>query len=255
MNLRTVVAEDHAESREWLLKLLSAEADVTVVGCAATGLEALQLVRRLTPDLALLDIEMPGLPGPAIVKALGHDAMPAIVFVTAHEKYAVQAFELHAVDYLIKPFSRVRLHETLQRVRRRKTLEKAEDAAGRLLKLADELRDDESGNGRIAVRSPGRLVFVPRLAVEWLEADGDSVRIHTRDGTHTTRSTLHRVLQETGLEGFCRVHRSYAVNLQRVRELRNGVSGDYELLLESGSTVPVSRAYRASLVERLASQS
>jgi two-component system, LytTR family, response regulator len=252
MKIRTVVADDQPLARMRLLALLSEERDVEVVAAVGSGPEAVEALRQFSPHLIFLDVQMPGMDGMAVVDAVGADRMPATVFVTAYDEYAVQAFEVHAVDYLLKPFGRTRLQKALARVRARLEGDRAGAVAARLLALVDELRSPAPSGERLIVRAGGRVTFVEVEQIDWVEAEGNYVRIHAGGDSHLVRETMARLHARLDPKRFFRIHRSRLVNVSRIKELRLGAGGDYEVVLHDGRRLGLSRLYRDALQERLA---
>lgn len=234
-----------------LLALLSEERDVEIVATVGSGPEAVDALRQSAPDLIFLDVQMPGMDGIAVVEAVGPDCMPATIFVTAYDEYAVQAFEVHAVDYLLKPFGRTRLQKALARVRTRLEGDRAGAVAARLLALVDELRAAAPSGERLIVRSGGRVSFVDVERIDWVEAEGNYVRIHAAGESHLVRETMARVQAKLDADRFFRIHRSRLVNVSRIRELRLGAGGDYDVVLQDGRHLGLSRLYKDALQERL----
>jgi two-component system LytT family response regulator len=246
------VADDQPLARERLTALLSEEPDIDVVGSVTSGPEAVAAVRRLAPDLIMLDVQMPELDGIGVVEAIGPSRMPATVFVTAYDEYAVRAFELNAVDYLLKPFGRTRLQQTIARVRQRLLGRRAEDLAARLESVVDELRRPEREGERLIIRAEGRVTFVEIDRIDWIEARGNYVCVHAGNDLFMMRETLANVQARLSDANFFRIHRSRLVNLTRVQELTIASGGDYGVVLTSGVTLGLSRLYKETLQARLA---
>lgn len=250
--IRALVVDDQPLARERLVQLLRAAPDVEIVGVCATGLEAVASIGRDAPDVVFLDLQMPELDGLAVVERVGPSRMPLTVFVTAHDDYAVQAFEAEALDYLLKPFARPRFERALDRVRDAIVRRRDAAAAQALSQLVARLREPAPpATSRLVVKSGGRVSFVERDAIDWVEAHGNYCRLHVGAEAFLVRETMHALLGQLGAERFARVHRSAIVQLTRVRELRIAGGGDYDVVLASGDRVPVSRAYRDALQERL----
>jgi two-component system LytT family response regulator len=252
MKIRAVVADDQPMARERLIALLSDEQDIEVVATAASGPEVVDLVRRLAPDLVFLDMQMPELDGMAVIETIGADRMPATIFVTAYDQYAIQAFDVHAIDYLLKPFGRTRFQTALARVRARIERDRAGALAGRLMALVDELRTPQVSGGRLMVRSGGRVVFINMDQIDWVEAEGNYVRIHAAGDSHLLRETMVSLSARLGDTRFFRIHRSRIVNVSKIKELRIAAGGDYDVILKDGRTLGLSRLYKDSLQQRLA---
>ena len=238
MSLATLIVDDEPLARRRLRQLLHDEARVHVVGECEDGPSAIAAVGRLRPDLVFLDVQMPGMDGFDVIAELGAAACPAIVFVTAFDRYAVKAFDVHAVDYLLKPFSRKRLQLALDRV-----CAAAKDDAALMRKLASLLSDLQASRPlmRFVVKDGERVYFVRAEAVDWLEAVGHYVCLHAGGATHTIRDTLTRLEKRLDAEKFVRVHRSAIVNLDRIQELRPTFNGQYEIVLRTGERLTSSR--------------
>jgi two-component system, LytTR family, response regulator len=250
MRIRTLVADDQPMARERLLTLLSEERDVDVVGIAETGPDTVAAVRRLAPDLVFLDIQMPEMDGLAVVEAIGPDRMPSTIFVTAYDAYAVRAFDVHAIDYLLKPYGRLRLQKALARVRRIFERDRTGALATRLLSVIEELRRPAGTGERLIIRADGRVTFVAVDDVDWVEAEGNYVRVHTDRESHLMRETMHSLQQRLG-NRFFRIHRSCIVNVARVQELRIASGGDYNVILQNGTSLALSRQQKDALRSRL----
>src|SRR5688572_579276 len=190
MNIRALVAADQPMARERLIALLADERDIEVVATAASGSEVVDLVRRLTPDLVFLDMQMPELDGIAVIETIGTDRMPPTIFVTAYDQYAIQAFDVHAIDYLLKPFGRTRFQKALAKARLHLERDRAGALADRLMALVDELRTPQISGERLMVRSGGRVVFVNVDQIDWIEAEGNYVRVHAAGESHLLRETM-----------------------------------------------------------------
>ena len=254
--IRTVIIDDEALSRRGLELRLRVAADIEIVGQCSNGREALAAIRDVKPDLVFLDIQMPGLSGFDVLAELQPHELPMIVFVTAYDRFAVQAFEARAIDYVLKPVDDARLAATLTHVRELVEQRTAVSERNQLVNLLAELR----GSGEIeAISSPtmqsqapnwlpirnGReTVRVPVEAIEWVDAAGDYLCIHASGNTHILRATMREM--ETLLDPrlFQRVHRSTIVNLTRVKSLRAHMNGEYFLRLEGGQELKLSRTYR-----------
>ena len=268
--LRVAVVDDEPLIREGLAQMLGAEPGVVVVAACADGAAALAAVRAHAPDVLFLDVQMPGVDGLAVARTIADEAAdlgtpaPAVVFATAHDRYALHAFEVSAVDYLLKPFDAARVRESLRRVRARLAgpaalapAHLAAQLAALAARLTSGLTDDAAAGA--APRPAERLVVgvargarvVPVREVEWVEAADNYVRVHAAGGGGLLREPLRDLERRLDPERFARVHRSALVNLARVRELRPLPSGDYALTMQSGATVTLSRTYRDAVLARL----
>lgn len=266
--LRVLIADDEPAARAKLRRLLSDERDVHVVGEVGNGYDALSAIRTHAPDLLLLDIRMPVLDGFEILEQLTSAGipMPKVVFITAFDDFAVRAFEVRALDYLLKPFDGERLSAALQRVRREVDLEHRPSAAAlesllAQLRSRDQDDDPHSTRGldilrdgyidRIAIRSVGATRLVSLADVEWIEACGNYVRLHGADGRPLARETIRRLVDRLDPSRFARIHRSAIVNLSRVKLIKPVAAGDAVVVLHSGTRLRLSRSFRGEFGRRL----
>jgi len=239
--VNAVIVDDERLAREKIRSMLAAHDDVDVVGEAADADEAVAEIRRLAPDLVFLDIQMPGADGFDVLRKLRGHALPAIVFVTAHDEYAVRAFEVEAVDYLLKPFDRRRFNEALRRARRRIAGEASPDVADRLLAAIEQMRATRWS--RFVVKVRDRMTLVPASDVDWIEAEGKYVRLHCGNAKHLIRESITEVESRLGADEFARIHRRTIVNLRKVTEIYRGFGDNYIVALSSGAKLTVSRRY------------
>jgi two-component system LytT family response regulator len=249
--IRTLLVDDEAPARSRLRHLLKDETDFAVVGEAANGRLAVEAIRGGGAELIFLDVQMPGLTGLEVCAEVGAEAMPAVVFVTAYDRFALQAFEVHALDYLLKPIDRERFQKTLGLLRGR--LRGPARPAGpdrQLLSLLGELRRGRSGVERLAIKVDGRVLFVRTSEIDWLESDGNYVKLHVGAACHLFRETLSALEADLSPDQFLRISRSVLVNLDAVKELQPLFYGDYTVLLRGGGQLTLSRNYR-DRVDRL----
>ena len=273
--IRTLIVDDEPVARAGIRKLLDAEPDITVVGEAGNGRAAVEAVLEHRPDLLFLDIQMPELSGFDVLAVVGADAVPAIIFVTAYDEFAVRAFEVRALDYLLKPFDDERFASVLDRARLHLERSREHDLANRLETLLEawESRQSSAEQGgtkpaapparreartsrwltRIIVRGSGRVSFQPVDEIDWIEAADYYARLHVGGTTHLVRETLSALEKQLDPSRFLRVHRSAIVNVARVRSLRPDWRNRHEILLQDGTAVPLSRG-RKKAVERLLSR-
>jgi two-component system LytT family response regulator len=261
--IRALIVDDEPLARRGIRQLLTRHPDVIVVGESRDGREALRALETLTPDLVFLDVQMPELDGFGVVRERGPERMPAIIFVTAYNEFAVRAFEAHALDYLVKPVNEARFESALQRVRERRSLLDAQALTVRLTALlnSDDARArvaDEAAQrpGTVPVR---RLVVPTSVGdivlgvdeVDWIQAEDYYAAIHVRGKRHLIRESLASLADRLDTRQFMRVHRSAVVNIDRVRELRAMGQGESVLVLRDGTRVPVSRRRRSAVAELL----
>ncbi len=242
--LRAIVVDDEPLARRRLRSLLADEADVEIVGEYGNGRDAVAAIRELSPDLVFLDIQMPELDGFGVVREVGVTQMPAVVFVTAYDEYALKAFEVHAFDYLLKPVDRDRFASTLRRARGKVRGDDARTLSIRLGALLSELGCARHEPPRLPIRKDGRIFLVKPDDIDWLEADGNHVRVHVGKESHLIRETLSNLETRLPARSFMRIHRSTLVNIARIREIQPWFQGDYVLLLTDGTRLTSGRSYR-----------
>jgi two-component system, LytTR family, response regulator len=247
--LRVLVVDDEPLVREGIRALLEREPHVRMLGEARNGAEALERIRELHPDLVLLDVQMPGMDGLAVVAALEPEERPEIVFVTAHGEYAIQAFDLHAVDYLLKPFDAERFAMSLRRARSRMT----EGKGDRLDDLLATLRPAPAYPERLLLKQHGTVVVVLADDIDWVEAADNYVKIHARTGRYMLREPLKQIEAKLDPARFARAHRSAIVNLSRVKSLDPLAAGEYVITLTTGTRLTLSRGFRDHFKSRLES--
>ena len=247
--IRAVVADDEVLARQKLRQLLRDETDIEIVGESANASETIEVVRATEPDLLFLDIRMPGMDGFDVIGELtSHPEipMPRIVFTTAYDQYAVRAFEIHAVDYLLKPFTSQRLHSAVERVREQK-VERGHSHA----RNGGPVWNEGPYAARIVFKSRGRIVFLPVTEIRWVGAEENYVRICTEAENHLLRETMAHLEERLDPQTFLRVHRSSIVNLRYVKEVRTEPNGDFAVVLTDGQKIPMSRSYRSRVSEWL----
>ena len=247
--IRTVIIDDEVPARTRIRQLLKDEPDFELVAEYANGRQAVEGIQRDKPDLAFLDVQMPRLNGFDVcegVSAAGAP-MPLVVFVTAYDQYALQAFEVHAIDYLLKPFDRDRFQKSL--LHAREQLRRARDTPldQRLTALLNDLRPGFKKPDRLVFKESGRVIFVRTDTIDWVEADGNYVRLHAGPESHYFRETLAGLEAQLPAEKFLRISRSAIVNLDRVKELQPMFYGDYSVVLQTGAKLTLSRNFRARL--------
>jgi two-component system LytT family response regulator len=249
--IKTMVVDDEPLARERVVTLLAGESDIEVVGECRNGEEATDAIPRLNPDLVFLDVQMPGVSGFEVIDAVGPERMPMVIFVTAYEQHALKAFEVRALDYLLKPFDRERFLEALGRARRSIEREQTGDLGRRLLALVQDVRSPAQRSERIVVKSEGRLCFLRTDEIDWVEAAGNYVRLHIGSTAHLLRDTMTSMEARLDPQKFFRIHRCRMVNLERVQELQPWFNGEYVVQMRDGTRLNLSRGYREKLQERL----
>ncbi len=252
MKIRTLIVDDEPLARQRLRRLLDADPDIAVVGESGDGEQAVADLRTLRPDLVFLDVQMPALDGFGVLQALeGDTPLPVVVFVTAHDRYALKSFEVHALDYLLKPFDKARFAVALERAKVQMRQGSAAALNERFQELLHSVPDRRHGPERLMVKSDGRIYFVRIEDIDWIEAAGNYVRLHVGMEAHLLRDSLTALESKLDPRRFVRIHRSTIVNLERIRELQPAFHGDYVVILRDGTELALSRSCRDKLEESL----
>jgi two-component system LytT family response regulator len=261
--LTTLIVDDEALARRGLKHRLQHVPDIHIVGEAKNGREALARIRELRPSLVFLDIQMPGMTGFDVVNELGPDELPSVVFVTAYDEYAVNAFEANAVDYILKPIENDRLLDALKKVRERQSAKRAKKDRRSLLNLVSEIAGesitsmDEVGSkslshlkkskARLAIKDGGKTTWLQQEDIEWIDAAGDYMCVHAGGETHIMRKTMKELDDELDPVLLQRIHRSTIVNVKQVKEMQSHINGEYFLTLKGGHVLKLSRTYKEKL--------
>ena len=241
--------DDEPPAREKIRSFLERETDVEVIAECGDGPEAVEAIRKHSPDLLFLDIEMPGLDGLEVIERVGSGQMPVTVFVTAFDRYAVQAFEKHAIDYLLKPFDQTRFQRTLSQVRDQLKRAADQQISNELQALLDGIKSRSKYADRLTVKSSRGMTFLRANDVEWVDAAGNYVRLNSNGSTYLMRETMSSLEQRLDPERFLRIHRSTIVNIERIREIRPLQHGEHLVILDNGQRLTLSRSYRHKLDE------
>ncbi|HVS54342.1 MAG TPA: LytTR family DNA-binding domain-containing protein [Opitutaceae bacterium] len=249
--IRAIIVDDEPTARRGVRLLLERDRGVDIVGEASGGIEAVELIRREKPDLAFLDVQMPGGDGFEVLSRVGAAALPAVVFVTAYDEHALRAFEVNAVDYLLKPYDDARFEAALQRAKEQIRRRQADAVNARLAQLLDYLQQNENAPApadgvadRILIKSSGEIFFLKPEEIDWIEADGDYMKFHVGGRAHLMRETMARLEARLDPKRFVRIHRSTIVNLDRLRKLSPSFAGEYAVVLHDGTKLKLSRGYQ-----------
>jgi len=249
VSIRALIVDDEPLARQRLRRLLQDEPDVEVTGECADGGEAVAAIRAQRPDLVFLDVQMPVLDGFGVLEALGIENLPAVILVTAYDRYALRAFEYNALDYLLKPFDRDRFRKALERARAHVGSDKQREEAEQLLGAVEEFKGEGKSLDRLVIKSSGRVFFLRVEELDWIEAAGNYVRLHVGKEAHLLRDTMNSLEARLDPKRFLRIHRSTLVNIERIQELQPLFHGDYVVILRDGTQLNLSRGYRQRLQE------
>ncbi|MBV9180765.1 MAG: response regulator transcription factor [Acidobacteria bacterium] len=247
MRLRTLIVDDEPLAREGLRMWLAADPYVCSIQEAKDGREAVAAIRSDRPDLVFLDVQMPEMDGFSVVDEVGAERMPAVVFVTAHDQHAIQAFEINAVDYLLKPVTEERFTEAFTRAKTRLQAGPTVDSNRQIIGLLQTIVSPRRYMKRVAVRSVGKTVFVDVDEIDWIEAAENYVQLHCGKTIHLLHVPMNTLEKSLDPEGFLRIHRSTIVNLGRIKDLQPGVHGEYVVTLRSGVRLQSGRTYQEKL--------
>jgi two-component system LytT family response regulator len=247
VKIRTLIVDDEELARERLRSFLAHEPDLELVGECPDGAEAVEVLDRDPVDLLFLDVQMPELDGFGVLEAARPAQMPVVVFTTAFSEHALRAFEVHALDYLLKPFDRERLHVTLERVRERLRESRSGALNEKLTALLADMRPQPPAVDRLVVKTGGKVVLVKMAEIDWIEAADNYVTLHVGPDTHMLRETMNALEARLNSKQFIRISRSTIVNLERIKELQPMFHGDYTVILRNGTRLNLSRSHREKL--------
>ena len=251
MSIRVVIADDEALAAEQIRDFLKKFDDCELVGVCSDGREAVQVIQDKKPDLLFLDIEMPELNGFQVLQEIQSGNVPVVVFVTAYDKYAIQAFEAHALDYLLKPFDFERFERTLVRAKKQILSSRNGELSEKLLAMLESRKSQPKFLDRLAIKSRGRVIFLRTDEITWVEAAGNYLELHTGKESHLIREPISDFEQRLNPEQFIRIHRSCIVNLEFIKELQPGFGGEYLVIMNDGQQLTASRGYRERLQQLL----
>lgn len=251
--IRTLVVDDESVARRGMKLLLSHDPEIEVVGEAASVAEATEMCAQLRPELAFLDVQMPGGSGFDVLAALGSGLAPVVVFVTAYDEFALRAFEVSAIDYILKPYDDTRFQSSVNRAKSEVRRRKAATLDERLTRLMDYVRMGEnppppgSTTDRILVKSSGEIFFLKPEEIDWIEAEGDYMKFHVGGKVHLTRETMAKLSTRLDSRRFIRIHRSAIVNVDRVAKIKPALAGDYTVVLQDETKLKLSRSHHQGL--------
>ena len=247
MTIRCLVVDDEPLGRDRITALLKTMPEAELVGTAGDGSEAVEMIGELNPDLVFLDVQMPELDGFGVLAALPQESRPEVIFVTAHDQYALKAFEVHAQDYLLKPFDTDRLFDAFARAAERINARRPHSINSQLQALLEDMERQRTRKTRIPIKNDGRVMLLPVEEIDWVESSDNHVKIHAGKNVFTVRQTLQNMEQSLSPTEFVRVHRGSLVNVARIKEIQPWFNGEYVVLLRDGTQVKTSRGYRGRL--------
>jgi two-component system LytT family response regulator len=258
--IRALIVDDEPVAREGIRVLLQDDPEIEVVGECADGREAVEAIQELSPDLVFLDVQMPELDGFGVIEEVGAETMPVVVFVTAYDQYALRAFDVAALDYLLKPYDDERFATAVNRAKSQIRQGKVGELSRKLIALLEGQAGEPArrpGAGpakylrRVMLKTGGRVTFLKVAEIDWIEAEGDYVKLHVGKSWHLLRDTMKRLEAQLDPSRFVRTHRSTIVNIDRIKELHPYFHGDYIVVLHDGTELKLSRSRRHALEERL----
>jgi two-component system LytT family response regulator len=249
--IRAVIADDEALARKFIRRMLKDDSDVEIVGECGSGKEAVAMIRKQNPDLVFLDVQMPEMDGFAVLESIGVERLPEIIFATAYEQYAIRAFELHALDYLLKPFDQARFKDAIRHAKERFRSERQNEGRTQISALLESIKNKSQYLDRLMIKASGRITFLSTDEINWIEADDKYVHLHTGKISPMVRQTLSAMETQLDPRKFRRIHRSAIVNVERIKELQPLFSGEHSILLQDGTKLTLSRNYKDKLFELL----
>ncbi len=247
MKIRTLIVDDEPLAREWVRNGLQDEADVEIIGECGDGFEAVKAISDQKPDLVLLDVQMPGLDGFGVLASVDAADLPSVIFITAFDRYALKAFEAHAVDYLMKPFSGERLHEAVERARGEIDRSSSKDLKFALHALLEDIQRERTYPEWLLIKKDERSVFLRVADIDWIESSRNNVRLHVGKEIYVFHETTTGIEARLDPKHFFRIHRSTIVNIERIREMHPWFNGDYAVTLKDGTRLTLSSTYRERL--------
>ncbi len=246
--IRVLVVDDEPLAREKIRGMADDDPEIRIVGECSNGAEAIEAIQAMQPDLLLLDVQMPEVGGFAVLEALRDEpSLPPVIFITAYDHYAVRAFEVHALDYLLKPFDRERFRAAMERAKKQIRRDPDNGIDARIIALLEQIKEPQRYSERLVVKTGGRVFFLNTDEIDWIEAEGNYVSIHTGAKAYLLRETISSLETQLDPREFVRIHRSAIVRLDRIKELQPWSHGEYHVILHDGTQLTLSRSYRDKL--------
>jgi two-component system LytT family response regulator len=249
--IRALIADDERLARKFIRQMLRDDHDVEIVGECSNGKETVAMIRKQRPDLVFLDVQMPEMDGFAVLESIGTERLPEIIFATAYEQYAIRAFELHALDYLLKPFDQARFQDAIKHAKERFRSERQSEGRMQITALLESIKNKPQYLDRLMIKAGGRISFLSTDEINWIEADDKYVHLHTGRISPMVRQTLSAMETQLDPKKFRRIHRSAIVNVKRIKELQPLFNGEHSIHLEDGTKLTLSRNYKDKLFDLL----
>jgi len=246
-SIRALIVDDEALARKFIRRMLKDDRDFEIIGECSNGKETVAAIRKENPDIVFLDVQMPEMDGLAVLESIGIERLPEIIFTTAYEQYAIRAFELHALDYLLKPFDQARFKDAIKHAKERFRSERQNAGRLQINALLENIKNKPQYLERLVIKAGGRITFLRTNEIDWIEADDKYVHLHTSKTRPMVRQTLSAMEEQLDPAKFRRVHRSAIVNVERIAELQPLFSGEYSILLQDGTKLTLSRNYKDKL--------
>ncbi len=250
-NIRVLLVDDEPLARDMLREMLQNDPQVVIVGESCNGREALEAIRAHSPDVLFLDVQMPEVGGFEVLDSLAKEQIPHVIFVTAYDQYAVRAFEVHALDYLLKPFDQERFNVAWRRAKAQIQRDRTTGMDQRIVSLLEELKAGKKYLERLVIKANGRIYFLEANEIDWIEAEGNYVSVHSAKKSHLLRETISSLESQLDPKKFVRIHRSSIVRIDQIQELQPWFHGEYRIILHDGTQLTLSRNHRDKLQEAL----
>ena len=251
MKIKTLIVEDDPLARKRIETLLKQDPKIEIVGCCKDGEEAIAAISRQKPDLVFLDIQLPKMDGFEVLKTIDRQHFPQIIFTTAFDQYALKAFDYHAIDYLLKPFDDHRFFKAVTAAKERILRGDGKNISDRVQALLNYVKRDEVFLKRILIKTDNRIHIIPVEDIQWFEADGYNIKIFTQTENFKLRNTMKEMEEKLDPEIFLRIHRSYIINMDCIKEIQEWFRGDYLVILKSGKKLTISKSYHRKVISRL----
>jgi two-component system LytT family response regulator len=249
--IRTLIVDDESLARERIRSMLASDPRIQIIAECSNGQDAIEAIQLHSPELVFLDVEMPGIDGFGVLEALPPELIPTIIFVTAYDQYAVRSFEVYALDYLLKPFDQERFDKALERAKTQISTQQSDSLSERILSALEEIKTRPVHLERLVIKMNGHVFFIKADEIDWLEAEGNYVRLHAGKESYLLRDTISALESQLDPKKFIRVHRSAIVNIDRITELQPWFHGEYRIILGEGVQLTLSRTYREKLHDLL----